>query len=56
MGCIGGKKAVVEPQKVISPVPVQVQSGLKLNLFTVSEEMSVGEESQQRKESGLYPV
>lgn len=46
-----GKKSVVEPQQVLSPVPPlpQVQPGLKLNLFTVSEEMSVVEESERRK-------
>lgn len=57
MGCMGAKKAVVEPQRVVSPVPAQVQSGVKLNLFTVSEEMSGVEESQRRKsEPSVYPV
>lgn len=56
-----GKKSVVEPKQVLSPVPTvnpgQVQPGLKLNLFTVSEEMSVIEESGRKKSDYLlYPV
>jgi hypothetical protein len=54
MGCLVGKKAAVEPL-VISPVPVQVQSGVKLNLFTVSEEESVVEVSQRRKPDHVRP-
>lgn len=56
-----GKKSVVEPKQVLSPVPplnpIQVQPSLKLNLFTVSEEMSVVEESGRKKSDHLlYPV
>ena len=54
MGCFYGKKAAVEPQ-VISQVPVQVQPGVKLNLFTVSEEESVVDESQRRKPDHVRP-
>ena len=55
------KKSVVEPKQVLSPVPPlstpQVQPSLKLNLFTVSEEMSVVEESGRKKSDHLlYPV
>lgn len=59
MGCVVSKKTAVEP-RVISPVPPlgspQVQPGLRLNLFTVSEEISAVEESEQpRSEMILYP-
>lgn len=60
MGCVMGKKSVVEPHHVVPPVPPlsppQVQPGLKLNLFTVSEEMSVEESERKKSEQGLYPV
>lgn len=55
MGCLVDKKAAVEPQ-VISAVPIPVRPGAYLNLFTVSEEESVVEESQRRKPDHVLPI